>query len=240
MALRKQIRLVVEDVKHPVGRIFSLFIQFLILVSLVAFSLDTLPDLTQAQRATLANVEIFSVPVFTLEYMARVYAVEKRVKYLFSFYGIIDLLAILPFYLFSGVDLTTARALRFVRLFRVLKLLRYNKAIDRFHRALIIAKEEIILFGFFSIILLYLSSVGIYYFENEAQPEHFKSIFHSLWWSVTTLTTVGYGDMYPITAGGKLFTFFVLMIGLGVVAIPAGLVASALTKAREVEEREDK
>jgi voltage-gated potassium channel len=83
---------------------------------------------------------------------------------------------------------------------------------------------------------LYLSAVGIYYFENEAQPEQFKSVFHSLWWAVATLTTVGYGDIFPITAGGRVFTFFVLMVGLGVVAVPAGLVASALSKARSEED----
>ena len=76
------------------------------------------------------------------------------------------------------------------------------------------------------------AGVGIYYFEHAAQPEKFKSVFHSLWWAVTTLTTVGYGDMFPITAGGKLFTFLVLTIGLGIVAVPTGLVASALTNAR--------
>ncbi len=84
-------------------------------------------------------------------------------------------------------------------------------------------------------ILLYTSGVGIYYFEHEAQPDQFKSVFHSLWWAITTLTTVGYGDMYPITTGGKLFTFFVLMIGIGIVAVPTGLVAFALSKAREDE-----
>ena len=84
-------------------------------------------------------------------------------------------------------------------------------------------------------ILLYLSSVGIYYFENSAQPNAFKSIFHSLWWAIATLTTVGYGDVYPVTAGGKVFTFFVLSIGLGVIAVPTGMVASALAKARDEE-----
>ena len=83
--------------------------------------------------------------------------------------------------------------------------------------------------------LIYPSAVGIYYFENEAQPEIFVSVFHSLWWSVVTLTTVGYGDVYPVTTGGKVFTFVVLIVGLGIVSVPAGLVASALSKAREME-----
>jgi len=84
--------------------------------------------------------------------------------------------------------------------------------------------------------LLYFSAVGIYYFENEAQPDKFASVFHSLWWSVATLTTVGYGDVYPVTVGGKVFTFLVLLIGLGIVSVPAGLVASALSKARAMED----
>ncbi|WP_444917354.1 potassium channel family protein [Microbulbifer sp. JMSA003] len=108
----------------------------------------------------------------------------------------------------------------------------YSKAVARFSRAFSMVKEELVLFGVTALILLYLSSVGIYYFESAAQPEQFKSIFHSLWWAVTTLTTVGYGDMYPVTLGGRIFTFFVPLIGLGVVAIPTGLVASALSKAR--------
>jgi voltage-gated potassium channel len=112
---------------------------------------------------------------------------------------------------------------------RILKLYKYNAALNRFHHALRMVREELIIFGFISTILLFLSAIGIYYFEHAAQPEQFKSVFHALWWSLTTLTTVGYGDIYPITAGGKIFTFFVLIIGLGVIAVPTGLVASALT-----------
>ena len=141
----------------------------------------------------------------------------------------------MPFYIASGLDLRAVRVFRLLRLFRILKLLRYSQAINRFHRAFIIAKEELILFTLVSLILLYLSAVGIYFFENAAQPEQFKSVFHSLWWAVATLTTVGYGDIFPITAGGRIFTFFVLMIGLGIVAVPAGLVASALSQARREE-----
>ena len=124
-------------------------------------------------------------------------------------------MAILPFYLALGLDLRFLRSLRFLRLFRVLKLVRYNKAINHFSRAIKSAKEEILLFLFITLLLIYFSAVGIYYFEHEAQPQHFASIFDSLWWAIITLTTVGYGDVYPITVGGRVFTFFILMIGLG-------------------------
>ena len=90
------------------------------------------------------------------------------------------------------------------------------------------------------LILIFMVSAGIYFFENEAQPDVFKSIFHSSWWSIVTLTTVGYGDVYPITLGGKIFTFFVLIIGVGVVTVPAGLVATSLSKAREIQDEEEK
>lgn len=137
----------------------------------------------------------------------RLFVADKKFQYIFSFFGVIDLLAILPFYLSTGLDLRSIRIFRLLRLFRMLKLLRYSKAINRFHRALIIAKEEMILFGCVAMMLLYLSKVGIYYFENSVQPDQFKSIFHSLWWSLATLTTVGYGVLYPVTAGGQIFTF---------------------------------
>ena len=83
--------------------------------------------------------------------------------------------------------------------------------------------------------MIFIVSAGIYFFEHEAQPDKFQSIFHSMWWTIVTLTTVGYGDVYPITAGGKIFTFFILILGLGIVTVPAGLVASSLSKAREIE-----
>lgn len=101
-----------------------------------------------------------------------------------------------------------------------------------------IVREEIILFFIVTGIFLFLASAGIYYFENPMQPDKFSSIFSSGWWAVVTLTTVGYGDVFPITVGGKIFTFFILMVGVGIVTIPAGLVASALTKARQIEDDE--
>lgn len=216
---------------------FDYLVQFLIVVSLVDFAVETLPDLSQRTRDFLYGVEVFTIIVFTFEWLIRAAFSRPSKSYIFSFFGLIDLVAILPFYIGTGIDLRSIRAVRFLRLFRLLKLARYSKAMQRYHRAFLIAKEELILFGFTALILFYLASVGIYYFERDAQPEVFKSVFHSFWWAVTTLTTVGYGDAYPITLGGKIFTFFVLMMGLGFVAVPTGLFASALSAAR-IEEGE--
>lgn len=215
-------------------------IQFVIILSLVDFALETLPDLSAGQRRMLHLSELFTVGIFSVEYVARIILSKPSRKYVFSFFGMVDLLAILPFYLCLGFDLRSLRALRLLRLFRILKLARYSKAVQRYHRAFIIAREELVLFGSTACILVYLAAVGIYYFEHHAQPEKFRSIFDSLWWAVSTLTTVGYGDIYPITPWGRFFTFFILIIGLGIIAVPTGLVASALSKARREEEVGDK
>ncbi len=233
MAIKEKIRQLVDDTDSKPGRTFAFTIQILIVISLITFSIFTLPDVSLKTKQILYIIEVFTVAVFTVEYLLRLFVAERKLKFIFSFYGLVDLAAILPFYLATGVDLRSVRVFILFRLVRILKLFKYNKAIHRFHRALKIAKEELILFGFLAVIMLYLSAVGIYYFENAAQPDQFKSVFHCFWWAVTTLTTVGYGDMYPITTGGKIFTFFVLMIGLGVVAIPTGLVATALSQARK-------
>ncbi|MEM6852964.1 MAG: ion transporter [Planctomycetota bacterium] len=217
------------------GKVFDVFIQMLIVISIIKFSIDTLPNLSTSTKEVLSIAEIVVVIVFTVEYLLRLWVSRPTWKYAFSFFGIIDLLAIAPFYLALAIDLRSLRAFRLFRLFRVLKLAKYSLAAQRFHRSLSIAKEEIILFLCLTMILLFLSAVGIYYFENAAQPELYSSIFHSLWWAVATLTTVGYGDVYPITVGGRIFTFFLLLIGLGIVSVPAGLVATALTRAREIE-----
>ena len=225
----------VERTDTTAGRLFDIMIQALIIISLVSFSVDTLPNLAASARQILSAVEVGTVAIFTVEYVLRVAIADRRLGYIFSFFGLIDLLAILPFYITSGVDLRAVRAFRLLRLLRALKLVRYSQAIQRFHRAFQIAREEIVLFFSVACILMFLAGVGIYYFENPAQPEVFRSVFHSLWWALATLTTVGYGDIYPITVGGRVFTFFVLMIGVGVVAVPAGVVASALGEVRKQE-----
>ena len=194
-----------------------------------------MPDLSKETYAFLSNIEVVIILLFSIEYILRIIVTEKKLSYIFSFYGIIDLLAILPFYLSGSVSLQTLRILRLIRLFRIFKLTRYHEALARIGKAIFIAKEELVLFSVVTLMLLYLSAVGIYHFEHAAQPDSFKSIFDCLWWSVATLTTVGYGDVYPITNGGRIFTFVILMLGLGVVAVPTGIISSALSSVRKSE-----
>ena len=234
--MKEKLRNIIEDNTSKKGKIFDYFIQVLILLSLIAFTIETFPDNSKNTIETLKAFELFGVTIFSIEYLLRIYVSKKPFRYIFSFYGIIDFLAIFPFYLRGAYDLRALRAFRIFRIFRALKLIRYNKALNRFHIAAKIVKEEIVLFLIVTSIFIFLASAGIYFFENKAQPEIFTSVVHSGWWAIVTLTTVGYGDVYPITVGGKIFTFFILLIGVGIVTIPAGLVASALSKAREIEE----
>jgi voltage-gated potassium channel len=235
--MANSLKSIIESSDSKTGFAFDIFIQVLIVVSLILLTIDTLPDLTAGTRTALWYSRLVIVLIFTAEYLLRIYVADSKLKFIFSFYGIVDLLAILPFYISAGVDLRSLRAFRLLRLFQTFKLVRYSKAVQRYHVALLLAWEELVLFLFVSLIMIYFAAAGIHYFENQAQPEEFASIFHSLWWAVVTLTTVGYGDVYPVTVGGRIFTFAMLMIALGVVSIPAGIMASALQEARELEKK---
>lgn len=235
---RKHLNVIFDDNTTFKGKYIDYFIQLLIFISLLGFAIETLPNNPKWLVITLYRVELFCVIIFTIEYILRVLAAKKPLKYVLSFYGVIDLIAILPFFLSRITDLRFVRAFRVFRVFRALKFIRFNAALRRFEIAFRIIKEELILFLLAAGIMIFVTGAGIYYFEHAAQPENFKSLFHSLWWSIVTLTTVGYGDVYPITTGGKIFTFFVLIIGVGIITVPAGLVATALSKARDIEHAE--
>ena len=234
------IKRIVEQCDTPAGKFFDLFIQGLIVLSLIEFSLETIPDLPEKWTSFFSGFELFTVLVFTTEYLLRLAVADRKLKFIFSFYGLVDLFAVLPFYLSSGIDLRSIRILRLLRLFRIFKLLRYSKAIRRFQLAFKSMKEEMVLFMLTASFLVYIASVGIYYCESKAQPEVFKSVFHCLWWSIVTLTTVGYGDAYPITTWGKIFASCVMIVGIGVVAVPSGMIASALSKVIREEERQER
>lgn len=238
--IKSELRKIVDDSTTSRGRVFGTVIQILILVSMFSFAVETYPDNSAHTLLVLHVIDAVCLCVFMFEYLARIYVAEDKINYIFSFFGIIDLMAILPFFLVSAIDLRVLRIFRFFIIFRAFKLIRYNRAFHRIHLAARIVKEEITLFFIITLIFVFLSAAGIHYFEYEAQPEVFKSVFHSMWWSIVTLTTVGYGDVYPITMGGKIFTFFVLIIGVAIITIPAGLVASALSRAREIEDEERK
>ena len=233
-----QLKKIIEENDTTAGKTFDFFIQFLIVLSLVSFSIETLPDLSVNTKIILNIAEVITVAIFTIEYLLRLIVADKKLKVIFSFYGLIDLIAILPFYIARGIDLRSIRIFRLFRLFRTFKVFRYSNAIQKFKSAFLSVKEEMILFLVATLFLLFIASVGIYYFENPAQPEQFKSIFHCLWWAVVTLTTVGYGDMFPITAGGKIFTSFIAIISIGIIAVPTGLLASALTKTIKEDEQD--
>ena len=224
------------DGTHPrVGRGVALAIYGLIVVSAIVIAVETMPSLPDRARQVLGLVEIGILGLFAVEYLLRLICSTHPLRYAFSFWGLVDFIAIVPAILFLIPDMATVRALRLLRLLRILKLFKANRALDRIANAVWSVRAEFGIFLFIAITALYLAAVGIYHFENAAQPEAFSSIPQSLWWAVATLTTVGYGDVYPITAGGRIFTGAVLLIGIGVIAVPAGLITSALTDAGRLD-----
>ena len=188
-----------------------------IVLYLINLTLETVPSLKKTQEDIFESLEIGFTIIFTIELIIRLAVYERPIKYLFSVFGVIDVLSILP----SLVG-ANSLALRVLRLFRVFKLFRSRRmvrAIDEIKAAIWDIRSDLVLFGFVVLILLYLSAVGIYMFEHEAQPDKFSSIPASMWWTVATLTTVGYGDVYPITLGGRVFKAVVTLLGIGIIAI---------------------
>tara|TARA_B110000908_G_C10181154_1_gene415731 strand:- start:276 stop:1001 length:726 start_codon:yes stop_codon:yes gene_type:complete len=237
----EKLRNIIDKTDTQLGLMFDLTVQATIVISLIAVSIETLPSLSIPAMAAIGIIEVVVVCLFTLEYLVRLLVAPKKSDFILSFWGIIDLLAILPYYLLFigfgvGFDLIVLRAFRLLRIIRIFKLARYSRSIARLGLALKIAKDDLLLALIGASIMLFVASFGIYQFENSAQPETFTSVFDSLWWALSTLTTVGYGDIYPITLGGKIFTGAILMIGLGVVALPAAIISSSLTEAKKALE----
>ena len=233
--MKSYLKNIVDSDESRVSRIFALSIQILIILSLISFSLETIPSLSPELVSFLNKFEFISIIIFTFEYLVRIYVADRKLSYIFSFYGFIDFIAIAPFYLSGTIDLRSLRIVRVLRILRVFKLFRFNESLMLLRKAFSIVKREMIIFSFIAMILLYISSVGIYFFENPAQPEQFSSIFSCMWWAISTMTTVGYGDMVPITVGGRIFTSLISFIGIGVVSIPTALLASSLTGLLQID-----
>ena len=240
-----KLRDIVQRNDTAAGRAFDGVVMLLIVYLLLTFSIGTLPNIPIKAAAFLDASDYVVFGLFTIEYALRIATAPSKRKYLFSFYGVLDLLALAPFYVTVGLGLAVGLELEAVRVFRLfgaihlLRLVRYSNAAHRFRQALALAKEELVLVLTVAAVLLFVSSVGIYYFEHEKQPEKFGSVLHSMWWAIVTLTTVGYGDVYPITAAGRIFTGIVMVCGLAVVAVPAGIMASALSEVRAQERSQD-
>ena len=214
------------------GRGPAFVVQVLILLSALALTLESLPNLPARLNTAFVWTERILLAIFLCEYAVRLTCAYSPLRYAFSFWGIVDFLACVPAIFFLFPDLQAIRAFRLLRLVRLLKLFRTSSALDRLARAVHSVRDEMLVFTFIALVVLFLAGVGIYHFERHAQPDAFGSIPEGLWWAVASLTTVGYGDIYPITIGGRLFTGLVLLIGLGVVAVPAGLITAALIEGK--------
>lgn len=225
---------------------FDLFILILILLNAAAVILETVESIEQQYQVLFFRFEVFSVIVFTIEYLVRIWASTSQEKYKQPFWGrvkfmltpmaLIDLLAILPFYLaFSAFDLRFIRTLRIFRLFRLMKLARYSSSIQLFGNVLRNRKEELVVTATIVLVLMVLSASFIYFAEHEAQPEAFPDIPGSMWWAIVTLTTVGYGDVYPVTVLGKVFAAVIAILGIGMFALPTGILGASFVE--ELEKR---
>ncbi len=220
------------------GHAFDYAMIVLIVISICAMALETLPGFPRELWSdNILALDWVVVVIFTIEYGLRLWTAPSKLKYVFSFWGLIDLIAIAPFWAGLFLGIPGGEALFTLRILRLAKLLRFVANMEVIERSFQLVWREMLVFFLLAVLVMFVTAVGIYTFENEAQPEAFPSIPHSFWFAVTSLTTVGYGDIYPITVMGKLFTFFVLMIGLGIVALPVGLVSSAFTQAREEEKQ---
>ena len=244
--LRRTIYRMLETAQDSDARSKAVDILLIVLIaaSVIAVILESIPAVVQAYGTALYWFEVFTIAVFSVEYLLRVWScvessvddarhpVRSRLRFITSFHAIVDLLAILPFYLlmfgaFGGLDM---RFLRAIRLLRVLKLTRYFAALNML--VVTIKENSRALAAAFLILVtvMLLAASGMYYFERQSQPEAFGSIPAAMWWAFSTLTTVGYGDVTPITVGGKIFGAMSTVVGIGMVALPTSILASGYTQ----------
>lgn len=226
-----------DEVGDKISKLFDIVIITLIVLNVASVIAETF-KLPPTVSRILYYVEIISVIVFTIEYLLRLWTADllypnyskltARVKYIFSFMAIIDLLAILPFYIpfIIPVDLRVLRALRIVRLFRLLKLNRYTNALSTIAQVFKSKANQLLSSMFIVFLLMIIASVIMYNVENPVQPDKFDNAFSGLWWAIATLTTVGYGDIYPVTAIGKFLSAVIAILGIGLVAVPTGIISA--------------
>ena len=205
-------------------------------IAIMALETFSLPD--RLRQALLIADYALSL-IFVVEYVLRIATAENKRAYITSFYGIIDLVALLPILVHAAASLRVLRLLRVLRVLRLLKVTRYTNALDRYSQALKSIAAEATLFGSVAFVFIISFAFLIYEVEHEAQPEVYSNIFDSVWWAVISLTSVGYGDVYPVTTAGRMLTLGMVLTGMGIVAVPTALLASALSRAHDRDSEDD-
>ena len=232
------------------SKIFDWAIMILIALSIISIILESFESIYNRFHSVFQVFEVITVIVFTIEYLLRIWTAEflfpeskhPRLKYVFSFMAIIDFLAILPFYLpFISADLRFLRMMRLFRLFRLLrvfKLGRYFDALQVIVKVIKTSWPQLIMSVVICFFVMLFSAIIMDTVENPVQPEQFPNVLSALWWAVCTLTTVGYGDVYPLTAIGKFFASVISLVGIGIIAIPTGIIAAGFNQviSREKDE----
>ncbi len=230
--IRQKIYIVIYGTNTRAGKLFDVFLLIFILLSVLAVMLESVKEIDEKYHQVLMVAEWIFTSLFTIEYILRIFSTKKPWQYIFSFYGIIDLLAILPMYLsffISGSNLLTSiRALRLLRLFRVLKMGNFVGEATNLRSALRSSRAKITVF-LFSVLIISLV-IGTLMFLIEGPKAGITSIPRGVYWTVVTLTTVGYGDIVPITPFGQFLSMLVMIVGYGIIAVPTGIVSAEFVK----------
>jgi len=231
--IKKQLHTIVFGTETRLGRLFDLVLLWVILFSILVVMLESVPQLNQSYKEIFFWIEWILTGVFTLEYILRIWISEKKTKYIFSFWGIIDFLSVLPTYLsilLTGYHyLIIVRIFRLLRVFRILKLVRFNNEAQSLINAL---KSSMYKIGVFLMaVLAIVTFLGALMYVVESNDEGFTSIPQSIYWAIVTVTTVGYGDMVPESVLGKIISSFAMIIGYAIIAVPTGIVTVGISKA---------
>jgi voltage-gated potassium channel len=232
---RYKLHEIIYEADTPMGKLFDVVLLVLILLSIVLVMLESVQDIDAKYHKILYFGEWVITIFFTIEYIARIITVKKPRAYIFSFYGIIDFLSTIPLYisfLFAGSSfLLSVRALRLLRVFRILKLARYVGEATKLRRALISSRAKILVFLFAVLVIAVIAGTLMYIIEG---PENgFNSIPKSVYWCIVTLTTVGFGDIAPVTPLGQLLATVIMILGYGIIAVPTGIVSAEYTKSTD-------
>jgi voltage-gated potassium channel len=230
---RQKLHEILYEADTPLGKIFNMLLFIVIIASIVFVMLESVKSIDEKYHNFLNISEWVITILFTIEYIGRIIAVKNPRKYIFSFFGIIDLLSTIPKYLSflftGGQSLVALRALRLLRIFRILKLARYIGESTNLTRALKLSRTKIIIFMIFVFILCIILGTIMYLVES-GQGSGFTSIPRSVYWAIVTLTTVGYGDIAPLTPLGQLIASFIMLMGYAIIAVPTGIVTAEMTK----------